>query len=327
MDPAASSSQAHDGQLDARPRPYHLVHAARAENSLPKLVHAVEVARTTLSDAKFQGFLNRALQMVVRNGCPTLTAYLLDNQHAQMSCLNLHHIAGKPSVELLELLLSHGWDVNHAPPPSPTQQGRRLIDHVCRDEKLVRWLVEHGATVDHGECEDTLDAWPPPLLQTCALVGSVSTFKLLQSKGARLGKKTLHVAVSQAASDGADPAATSPAVVEGQEESELDQRRRRVAEMLRFLVDEVGLDVNGMDTDTPMYRFHDGTPLNYAAKHKSGVAVVRWLLSKGADPTIPNLSGEVSHWSAEQFAKAYECNEVLRVLREWKESKGLASTP
>jgi len=34
----------------------------------------------------------------------------------------------------------------------------------------------------------------------------------------------------------------------------------------------------------------------------------------------------VSHWNAEQFAKAYECDEVLRVLREWKESKGLAST-
>ena len=325
MDPA-SSSQAHDGQLDARLHPYHLVHVARVENSLPKLAHAVEVARTTLPDAKFQEFLNRALQMVVRNGCTNLTAYLLDNRHAQMSSLNLHHIAGKPSVELLELLLSHGWDVNQATPPSPVQQGRRLIDHVCHDEELVRWLVEHGATVDHGEFEDTLDARPPPLLQTCALVGSVSTFKLLQSKGARPGKKTLHIAVSQAVSDGADPAAAPPAVVEGPKESELDGRRRRAAEMLRFLVDDVGLDVNGMDTDTPMYRFHHGTPLNYAAQHKNGAAVVRWLLSKGADPTIPNLSGEVSHWNAEQFAKAYECDEVLRVLREWKESKGLAST-
>ena len=75
-------------------------------------------------------------------------------------------------------------------------------------------------------------------------------------KGAKLGRRTLHRAV------------------EGASSGETERM-----EMVRFLVEEVGCDVNGMDMpEDKRYPAYYGTPLNYAARCPGAVEVVKYLL-------------------------------------------------
>ena len=55
-------------------------------------------------------------------------------------------------------------------------------------------------------------------------------------------------------------------------------------EMVRFLVGEIGCDVNGMDVpEGLMPGNHFGTPLNYAAHAGGGEGVVKYLLDVSLD--------------------------------------------
>lgn len=84
---------------------------------------------------------------------------------------------------------------------------------------------------------------------------SISTFKLLMEAGAKMGRRTLHLAVANASSG-------SP----------------NMMEMVRFLVEEMGCDVNGKDMpEDKRYPLHFGTPINYAAR-AGAVEVMKYLL-------------------------------------------------
>ena len=127
-----------------------------------------------------------------------------------------------------------------------------LVYRVYRSEELLCWCLDHGARVDYS---DTEPPGVPPLLEYVGKGGTISTFKLLMENGAKLGRRTLHRAVEGASSG----------------ESER-------MEMVRFLVEEMGCDVNGMDMpEDKRYPAHYGTPLNYAARN-AGADVVKYLL-------------------------------------------------
>lgn len=54
-------------------------------------------------------------------------------------------------------------------------------------------------------------------------------------------------------------------------------------DMVEYLVDELGMNVNAMDTKDKLPD-HQGAPICYAAKWNTGYeAVVRFLLERGAD--------------------------------------------
>ena len=96
----------------------------------------------------------------------------------------------------------------------------------------------------------------------------MAVFKLLLDHGAKLGRRTLHMAACSAAAGGANRV----------------EIRERNMELVRYLVEEMGCDVNGMDVpDGERYGNHYGTPINYVA-HGSGdgsggeETVVRYLL-------------------------------------------------
>ena len=128
-----------------------------------------------------------------------------------------------------------------------------LVYHVYRSEELLRWCLDHGARVDYA---DTDPPSVPPLLECVGKGGTVSAFKLLMKNGAKLGRRTLHRAV-EGASSGAPER----------------------MDMVRFLVEEMGCDVNGMDMpEDKRYSAHYGTPLNYAAHKGGAVEVVMYLL-------------------------------------------------
>ncbi|KEQ60579.1 uncharacterized protein M437DRAFT_68116 [Aureobasidium melanogenum CBS 110374] len=87
---------------------------------------------------------------------------------------------------------------------------------------LVSWALENGARPDDPMLTDPYRC--PPLLDTVARRGSVVSFKLPQSKGARRGLRTLHSAVDTA----------------------FDVSESRI-EMVRNLVDDLNLIVNALD--------------------------------------------------------------------------------
>ncbi|KAM5369161.1 hypothetical protein ACJA88_010634 [Fusarium oxysporum] len=92
--------------------------------------------------------------------------------------------------------------------------------------------------------------------------------------------------------------------------------RNERAEMLVFLVDEMKLDINAMDSTVPYRAYHWGTPLCYAAVKEKGAHVVRWLLEKGAQPKVETAQNVAD---AEMLAKLTGCTENARILREWKQ--------
>lgn len=158
--------------------------------------------------------------------------------------------------------------LNLIPSPDP-RYPEYLIYQVCGSERLVRWCLDHGAHVAYPDVEPYT-----PLLdyvaQSSSSSGNTAIFKLLIDRGAKLGRRTLHLA------------ARSSAAAAGGGRPEILQRNM---EVVRFLVEEMGCDVNGMDVpEGKQYGNHYGTPLNYIAHGSGGGGeemIVRYLLEVG----------------------------------------------
>ncbi|KAF5545723.1 hypothetical protein FMEXI_5907 [Fusarium mexicanum] len=298
------------------PHPRRMLNDAIREKSLSQLIAAMEMIK---ADPRFlcslQELLPSILGRCVRHGSIDLVRYLLECEKTSVESLSPLAVAANTSIPLLELLIAHGWDLNKAEVHRCVKRGDKLIDLVCDDHQLVCWLVEHGARVTDGEVDlYEIFPQPAPLLETCAVRGSIATFRFLQSKGALLGHRTLHRAAGEAASFGANPF-TYREVHDEMTEEESRTRKER-AEMLVFLVEELKLDINAMDSAVPYRAYHWGTPLCYAAAKEKGTHVIRWLLEKGAQPTV-EVAQNVA--DAKMLAKLTGCTENERILREWKQ--------
>ncbi|KAI1817202.1 ankyrin repeat-containing domain protein [Poronia punctata] len=214
---------------------------------------------------------------------------MLDHESIPVHTVRPRGIFQFADKQLIESLVSRGWDIDtrdESTSASPSD-GKRLLEYFIRKrygkEHLARWIIdEKNAAVENTSTST--------ILETCASFGSVAMFKFLEKRGATLSPGTLHGAVETAASKGVDP------------DTDADD-----AEMLRYLVDERGLDVNVIDDNA-------GTPICCAARWERGVAVVRWLLRKGADPDLEDKDGR----DALEFAREGKCHEVLALLEDWK---------
>ncbi|KAF2129708.1 hypothetical protein P153DRAFT_366220 [Dothidotthia symphoricarpi CBS 119687] len=188
----------------------------------------------------------------------------------------------KPSIALLEFLLSHGWDINYRPDKSPGSQP--FLWFVTSDDALVKWCLDHGANVSTPKGSRSCD----PILETCANSGNLASFKLLRSKGAPLGRRTLHKAVEMAA--WGHTGSSNP-------EKDTEQQRQcrtKHAEhimMVRYLLNVVGLDVNAPDRPPGCKKgMHSawGTPICYipgCGMPERDARELTWLLlDRGADP-------------------------------------------
>jgi hypothetical protein len=121
--------------------------------------------------------------------------YLIEQQHASVADIVASTVDTNASIELLQLLVDHGFDINKSTQTPSLRQGPYLLQQVCKDETLVRWCIEHGAKLE-GMLEDPY--YSQALLQSVAAFGTVSTLKYLLSRGAKLEGRILHCAAERA---------------------------------------------------------------------------------------------------------------------------------
>jgi hypothetical protein len=298
---------------------------AISEGSLSILKDALAHQRRS-NDAKYPAFVQRAFLRALGHNLLSFVAYLFENEtsHVDISDrLVLRHLWNSASILVLELLVAHGWDINQQDPKNSLSQGTRLIDsgHVLYNYELVVWMVEHGAIVDDGDPE-AMTSWPRPLLESCGSYGSVRSFVFLRDKGAKLGRRTLHLATLVAAELGADPStaadATPTSADQALTEEEPEQARKyEAAAMLRYLVDDLRLDLNQIEVYS--CRYITGPPICFAASTRFGAGVVRWLLDKGADPTVsvPGMRSPL------YYAGVSGNKEAERLIKQWMEERGV----
>lgn len=270
-----------------RATPAGLISNGCARHCLEDVRHAInwaaEKSPTILAET-----LKRGIQSACRELDEEITLYLVAEANAPLEQIDPWHLHFMSSLPLWEALIERGWDINRR---STKQSGLRyrLIDFVCNRERFVVWLIDHGAQLDDGE-KDTCQC--PPLLQSVAGQGILSLYKRLQEMGAPHGPRELHLAVKESS------------------------RFRPHMDMVRFLVDEIGCDVNQLDGDEYFNYGHTnmaiGPPLWWAIQDsKGGEAAVQFLLERGADPCLNGM--DLSKDAEERGNQG-----VLAVLQEWK---------
>ena len=231
---------------------------------------------------------------------PDMVKYLLDQWSAPIERLSPSIVSTSRSADMFQFLIDRGWDINQSDRKDQAvgyqSAGQRLLQHVVSDEDLVCWCLDHGATVEDGP----FDVFKcPPLLESVAAWGTVKTWKLLRSRGAQMGRKMLHRAAEHAALSSGDA-----------------ERLSIHMEMVKFLVEELKLDVNALDTEWPV---QPGTPLVYAANASGGgTEIVHYLLERGADPTIKDCYG----MGALHYVETHKNGQVAEMLRKWVEQHG-----
>ncbi|KAF2868156.1 hypothetical protein BDV95DRAFT_610125 [Massariosphaeria phaeospora] len=180
--------------------------------------------------------------------------------------------AANVSIGTLDLLLAHGWDINSQGDSGSASSGKPFMWNVVSNEEMVEWCPNHGASV-HPRYPQRC----PPILEEVADRGTVSIYSRLLRKGAPTTGRLLHLAVE--------------ATTCGDPNKEKDKKEHAARmDIVRYLVDEVGLDIN--EDDQPKGRqlpMRNGTPICYipgAMMLERDTRELTWyLLDRGADPT------------------------------------------
>ncbi|KAI5196965.1 hypothetical protein E4T38_08211 [Aureobasidium subglaciale] len=188
--------------------------------------------------------------------------------------------SGSSPKEVAALLISTGWDINRRQPmrgtyntPANTEIDKKLVQLVYRDDDMVRWCLDDGAIVDDTD---------KTMLADVASFGSIDTLRLLHEHGASISESTLNNAAW-----------------------------RGRPEMVAFLIDHVGIDINKA----------------YAGKHEPLLRNQTALCSAAISPLADGV-GEVAKALLEPRADPYHEDSnaleeatnsvVIDVFHEWK---------
>ena len=238
--------------------------------------------------------LRYSCRLAIQNNAKKTLKSLIEKHDLDVQHLPPTFVSGAGrSTAILEILLAHGWDINWRHVSESGADAEPFMWHITGDEDLVVWCLEHGASLTpirqerlHSN-EITQSQYScRQVLERAAAQGSIATFELLRSRGAPLGWRPLHLAVQAAA--------LALHHARGEEPAKSDEAKQAVErmDMVRHLIDVVGVDVNALDHPVGKKRANRmGTPMNYVAD-MDGLNHTReltWLLlDRGADP-IPGL--------------------------------------
>jgi hypothetical protein len=170
---------------------------------------AISIASKCNSSYAVQDVVQRGLTRPAAKRAVHVLNYLVDHLHgADVAALSASEFMAnddmaKPSQEILEILVAHGWDINTQGPNKNTSWP--VLWNVVEYPDLVRWCLDHGARVDildnppQGKdgVQSRTGLPPLPILGMAASSGSIETFELLRAKGARLDPRTLQSRVSR----------------------------------------------------------------------------------------------------------------------------------
>lgn len=303
--------------------PIKRIGIACKENDISALSSAISDCTNIKGNPGKPYALNRAVTSAIYNGNTYILRWLVEEQGVD---LDVEHISPSrltrtPSLEFLQFFLDRGWDINK--PGGLVHKQERIMQMLCcQDDGIyVPWCLASGARVF---LEEDLQSEPdydpevipcPPILDSLAAGGgTIENFKLLQQHGAKPGQRTLHLAVRHAAVVVGNHHKTQESINEGKDRS---AETAAAWQMLKFLVEDLGMDVNAKDTLTPMPGSYRGSPIAYAADVGDGYGVeevVRWLLEKVADPRLTDCWG---HSDAIRTAERAGGTKVAGIMREW----------
>lgn len=291
-------------------RPSQLAIKACQDNDISLLTQAIALASSSNSRESVQQILARAVRSAIgRNATKVLSYALACGGEVPPNYPHLD-IEG-PSKDILEILLTNGWNIN-----GRRIGGRPFLWDVVGDGDLVTWCLEHGTTTTPKDPDDSQREHDqcPPILEVAASLSTVATFELLRSKGGQQGRRTLHFAARAAVKSGND----------GGEQSEMLDRNRaklhseRMA-MVIHLVDGLGIDSNQLDQPQGWtLGNHWGTPLCYVAQTNLNwdcSDVLQFLLQRGADP---ELVIDPAGWDSIELAKKVNNQRFLHIVENWK---------
>jgi hypothetical protein len=291
-----------------------MCYAACRTDDVSRMEQAIEQASQSDSPDTANYIINYGLRLSVRRTAIGVLQYVL-NHGADVESLRGEDVLPivdefskddneKPSMEVLEILIAHGWDVNNR------GNDRPLLWFVVKYPDLVQWCLDHGATLDipspprlgysHNppqisangeEIRHSALRGPSTILGAAARSGTVETFELLRARGAPSDPRMLHIAAQSGRLD-----------------------------MVRHLVDVIGLNVNAIEHEvgdhcsTPLCYFCGPRP--FQEHHRE---LINFLLDRGADPDLDcGRDGGVPRQSPNQIARQWNNEKFLQAVKEWR---------
>ncbi|KAK3216571.1 hypothetical protein GRF29_1g205000 [Pseudopithomyces chartarum] len=242
-------------------------------------------------DDDLDQFYRRVCREAIAGNSTTILKFLIDRgrnvKHLEPTDVADH--GSLPSKATLEFLLAHGWDINFR------GYGAPFMWLMTNHADMIVWCLNHGASV--------LPSYQPwyrfgieqaprhcdPILER---VANREVFEILRAKGAPLGQRVLHKAVQMAAfgHEGRD----DPEKGTTKQQRDTARQAERL-ELVRYLLDDVKLDVNAPDREPGSTKGMSsawGTPLCYVpgiGRPDLDSRELTWLLlNRGADP-VPAL--------------------------------------
>ncbi|KAM0253867.1 hypothetical protein ACHAQJ_007095 [Trichoderma viride] len=312
--------------------PARLTLQACRNDDVPLMVQAISMASSPESRNTVQDVIKAGLRNSLAREAPRVLTYLLDHgadvSTVTAGMMGMKEELVKPSLEVLEILVAHGWDVNARSHDTDWP----LLWCVLSYPDLVEWCLAQGASVYLPGDTPPRDAKgvgrvPRQSLLECAAQGAtVATFELLRAKGAPLPRRTLHRAVGSAVhymppyDPPRDPISDAAFRERTDMAGYLASCKERMA-MVRHLVDVVGFDVNA-EEGWPGKNY--ATPLLFVAEYKNGRdarELIWFLLDRGADPNRASTGGEsrMPTPSALEYAQTIHNTCFLEAVQEWQE--------
>jgi len=246
-----------------------------------------EITSIVNSTSLSSEYLNWGVRSAIHNKHLEITAFLLD----QTSIINREAASAaafKKSIEVWELFLKKGWDIN-----SPVFDNGTTLLTVLDDENLVTWFFNHGATLSHLPTDSSNPTYADPIL-TClnaaACKSTIATFDMLLAHGA---SKTHSIPLHTVAGCGSD-----------------DSRIPMMAHLIN-----IGYDVNATDEEV-MGGHGIGTPLHHAVR-RHAMGKIKFLLENGANPQKKNQvkrEGAIQ-FSALEMAEGSGLSEIVAMMR------------
>lgn len=283
---------------------------------------AIDTASQNGSRYSAESVIRAGLRGCIGKGALSVLRFLLDTHKADITGFDAQSLytyecvdpAVHPSRELLELMISHDWDINTQGPRGTEWP---LLWRVVKFPEQVVWCLELGAKVDVPDANPNRSTFQPrpELLDIVAESASIHTFELLRSKGAPLSPRTLHFAVRIAAM----------CAPKRQRDDFGKPWNSERLDMVRHLVEVVKLDVDavvhqvGTMCSTPLC-VTAGLP---GSRQHDVSEIVRILMDAGADPCRDGgVVQGVEFPSPIACAKSSGNESFLWAVEQWRMSDG-----